>query len=221
VDLILIEGLPGSGKSTMAEMLCKATQANGIVSSWYLEESKDHPVHPVDFKYDRHKKNYPERCLNQWVKFISENNNYDHLFILEGSLFQSTVRLMQEGNNEELIADYYGECQRILSSVQPKLIYLRPGNAETHIEWTMEHRGEEWTTKVAEYLEKTPFCSEQQWQGKNCMVSFWSDYAQICDSLVAQTSMPYHTFKAGHGCFEAQFNKVINHATSEKWFNKL
>jgi hypothetical protein len=221
VELILIEGLPGSGKSTLAEMLCNAAHVNGIRSSWYLEQSKVHPIHPVDFKYDSHSRNFPERCLKQWARFVSENKNNDHLFIFEGSLFQSTVRLMLEGKNNELIADYYSECQLILSSVNPKLIYLRAVDAKTHIEWTMEYRGEEWTTKVAEYLEKTPYCTEQQWQGENCMVSFWSDYAQLCDSLVVRTSMPYHTIYAGYGNFESQFNKAISHVNRENWFNKF
>jgi hypothetical protein len=219
VELILIEGLPGSGKSAMAEKICEAAQVSGINSSWYLEESKVHPVHPADFKHDRHDKNYPERCLKQWAKFVSEKNHQDRLFIIEGSLFQSTVRLMLEGKNKELIADYYSECQLILSSVHPKLIYLRPIDARTHIEWTMEHRGEEWTSKVAEYLEKTPYCSEQQWQGEKCMVSFWSEYVQLCDSLISQTSMTYHTINAGYGNFESQFNKAMSHVNSEKWLS--
>lgn len=220
MDLILIEGLPGSGKSTMAEMLCKATQANGIRSSWYLEESKDHPVHPVDIKHDKYNKNYPDLCLSQWAKFVSENKDSDQLFILEGSLFQSTVRFMLEGKNQELISDYYSECQSILSSINPKLIYLRPTNAETHVDWVMEHRGEEWSSKVAKYLEKSPYCYENQWQGKACMASFWSNYAHLCDLLIEQTSMPYHTIHAGNGYFDSQYNKAISHANSESWFNK-
>lgn len=221
VDLILIEGLPGSGKSTMAEMLCEAAKANGVRSSWYLEQSKDHPVHPVDIKSDKHNKYFPERCLKQWARFVSENKNNEHLFIFEGSLFQSTVRFMLEGKNKELISDYYSECQLILSSVHPKLIYLRPVDVENHIYWTMDNRGEEWTYKVAEYLEKTPYCSERKWQGKNGMISFWSEYAQVCDALIVQTRMPYQAINAGYGNFETQLKNVISHAKSEGWLNKV
>ncbi|MEH6652230.1 MAG: hypothetical protein V7707_19580 [Motiliproteus sp.] len=209
MNLILIEGLPGSGKSTMAEMLCDAALDDGIASSWYLEQSKDHHVHPIDFKHDKYSKDFPERCLKRWGSFVSANKDNDHLFIFEGSLFQSTVRFMLEGNNKEHISEYYNECQSILSKLSSKLIYLRPTDVGSHIDWTMKHRGDEWTGKVTEYLEKTPYCADRQWQGENCMKSYWSDYAQLCDLLVVQTRMPCHRIKAGFGGFESQFNEAI------------
>ncbi|MDN3650360.1 hypothetical protein QWZ13_15745 [Reinekea marina] len=209
MDLLLIEGLPGSGKSTLAKQLYDGAQVDGVGSSWYLEESADHPIHPAFIKHDKYKKTFPELCLKQWAKFVSDNKGSDHLFIFEGSLFQSTVRFMLEGRNQKLVADYYSECQRILADVNPKLIYLRPSNVESHIEWVMEHRGEKWSLKVAEYLEKTPYCFEQQWNGKECMVSFWSNYAQLCDLLIEQTRMPYQTINAGNGYFDSQYSEEL------------
>ncbi|EAR10089.1 hypothetical protein MED297_08371 [Reinekea sp. MED297] len=200
----------------MAETLFKAAQARGVQSSWYLEESTDHPVHPVELKKSKYSTDFPERCLRKWSSFIADNKDKEHLFILEGSLFQSTVRFMLEGKNEELVADYYKACQSILSAVHPKLIYLRPVDAKAHIEWVMAYRGEEWTTKVAEYLEKTPYCADKHWQGENGLLSFWCKYALLCDSLAVQTSIPYHTVNAGFGYFERQFDEAMSHIRSEK-----
>ena len=220
MDLILIEGLPGSGKSTMAELLCESALRHGIRSSWHLEQAKDHPIRPPCIKSEKHEEVYPKLCLNQWRKFVSENEDNNQTFIFEGTLFQSTVRFMLEGNQEELVLEYYKECQSILSNIPSKLIYLRPTNAAEHIDWTMNHRGEEWTSKVAEYLEKTPYCKGRQWKGENCMLSFWAVYAQLCDTLVSQTNMPYHIIEAGNDHFEFQFGKAMNYINFEKWFNK-
>lgn len=162
LNLLLIEGVPGSGKSSLAEMLCEAAHSVGVSASWYLEESKDHPIHPHNGSRGQ---TIPERYLRQWDEFVSSNISSDHLFIIEGSLFQSSIRFMLEQGNEEVISQYFISCQSLLSSASPRLIYLRPPEIESHIDWIMAHRGEEWSNKVTKYLEKTPFCLSRVWHG--------------------------------------------------------
>ncbi|MBL4794474.1 MAG: hypothetical protein JKY24_02970 [Pseudomonadales bacterium] len=84
----------------------------------------------------------------------------------------------------------------------------------------MNHRGEEWTSKVTEYLEKTPYCKVRQWKGEKCFLSFWAVYAQLCDTLVSHTNMPYHIIEAGNNHFEFQLGNAMNYINFEKWLNK-
>jgi hypothetical protein len=217
LDLILIEGVPGSGKSTLAEMLYDAANSIGINASWHLEESRDHPVHNHKERPDRA---LPEYYLGQWEKFILSNGSLDHLFIIEGSLFQSNVRFMMEDSNEELIPSYFSRCESLLAQVSPKLIYLRPAEISQHIDWVMEHRGEEWSEKVSRYIENTPFCSSRHWQGASCMRDFWSYYANICDFLVSQTTIPSHTINCGMGSFKNQFKEAFDYINLDQGLNK-
>jgi hypothetical protein len=48
MKLVIIERVPRSDKSTLAETLCDAVIASDINVSWFLEESKCHPVHPFN-----------------------------------------------------------------------------------------------------------------------------------------------------------------------------
>lgn len=215
MNLILIEGIPGSGKSTLAEMLCDAALSRGESASWYLEESKDHPVHPHNGEHS------PEYFLKQWKIFISSNIASDHLFILEGSLFQSTVRFMMEGNDEAAISEYFMQCQALLPKATSKLIYLRPPELLPHIDWVINHRGREWTRKVTKYLEGTSFCSSREWKGNSCMRDFWFYYANLCDSLVSETRFASRTIKSGVGYFEDQFRQALAYTNLGRGLNKL
>jgi hypothetical protein len=196
-------------------MLFEVALKNGESASWYLEESKDHPVHPHVGDHS------PEYFLKQWDIFISSNITRNHLFILEGSLFQSTVRFMMEENNEQQISKYYLQCQALIAKVSPKLIYLRPPELLPHIDWVMNHRGEEWTRKVTEYLENTSFCSSREWSGKSCMRNFWSQYANLCDSLVSKTRFSSYTIKSGIEYYESQFQEALVYTNLSQGPNNL
>lgn len=208
MNLILIEGVAGSGKSTLAEKLHIAALENNISASWYLEESKDHPVHPHNGKRTCLS---PEYFLNQWENFISSNFSRNHLFILEGSFFQSTIRFMMVQNNERDISAYFKKCQSILAGASPKLIYLRPSEISPHIDWIMTKREEVWTEKVSKYLENTPFFSNSKSKGKYCMREFWSSYASLCDSLVSEAVISSKIIKSGLGSFENQLNEALRY----------
>lgn len=206
--LILIEGVPGSGKSTLAETLCKVALSSGINASWYLEESRDHPVHP---HVDKSGKNLTEYYLQQWKNFISVNTGRDHLFILEGSLFQSTVRFMLEAGCESIIHEYFIQCQCLFSSIPVNLVYLRPEDIRSHINWISELRGAQWAGKVSKYLEGTLIAKDHGWHHGNCMNEFWYYYAGVCDSLVENTTIPNQTITSGMGCFESQLTTALDY----------
>lgn len=216
--LIFIEGVPGSGKSTLAETLCNEAFSSGVNASWYLEESRDHPVHP---HIERNGKNLTEYYLRQWKNFISENASRDHLFILEGSLFQSTIRFMIEADSESIIPEYYTQCQLLLSNISSDLIYLRPTDIRPHIDWISSIRGVEWTKKVTNYLEGTLFCKKRGWSGENCMAEFWSYYADYCDFLVKNTTVSSQTIASGKGNFESQLTSALAFTKLDQQLNKL
>jgi len=208
VRVILIEGVPGSGKTTLAKFLCEKALARGLTANWYPEGSANHPVHPHT---DRTGKNLTEYYLQQWRQFICANTEKSEILILEGSLFQSTIRFMIEADNETVIAQYFKQCQLILCTVPTNLIYLRPPDIRSHIDWTSSIRGSDWTDKVKNYLENTAFCKNRGWSGTLGMTEFWCYYADYCDALVNSTRIPNRTITSGNGYFESRLLAALNY----------
>jgi hypothetical protein len=102
MHLIFIERVPDSGKSTLAKKICVAAVRVGYDAKWYLEESKNHPVHPATWRILKSQPNFAEACLRSWSNFVEQYQKRNTLHILEGSAFQSTVRFMMEHKQASL-----------------------------------------------------------------------------------------------------------------------
>jgi adenylate kinase family enzyme len=72
MQLLLIEGVPGSGKTTTAKETCRHLSSIGIRANWYLEESVKHPVHPRSITKLRDAPDFMESCLKQWGLFVDQ-----------------------------------------------------------------------------------------------------------------------------------------------------
>ncbi|MDM0078782.1 hypothetical protein QTH90_30550 [Variovorax sp. J2P1-59] len=208
VRLVLIEGLPGTGKSTLARGLCEVIRSNGLEANWYLEEEADHPVHPATFRQARNEPAFAKRCLDSWHHFVERVGTSGGLHLLEGSALQSTVRFMME-QGHATVDEYFQRFIEIIKPLSPGLIYLCPDNALEHSRRVSAHRGADWSCKVSTYLQETPYSTARNWKGELGMHSFWSDYAARCNELVKRDGMPILTLTAEPGDARSQLSESI------------
>ena len=180
--LLFIEGIPGSGKSTTAELLNNALVASGVDATWYREENKEHPVHPREIRNHKHRNTYPTLCLESWRDFVKKESASNTLHIMEGSAFQSTVRHMMEYERKNIM-EYFNEFIKAVAPMNPALIYLRPTNALELSRLISKQRGKKWTTLVSEYETNVPYSVTNNLVGIEGMHVFWQKYAELCDTL--------------------------------------
>jgi hypothetical protein len=206
--VLSIEGIPGPGKSTMAEKICAKAKACGINAKWYLEEAHDHPLRPQPLPRPRSGPELARCFLSSARGFVAEEMGSQTLHILEGTAFQSTVRFLMEEEHDDM-ENYFHAFEEIFLSLSPILIYLRPYDARSHLRFISDYRGEWWTTKVAHYLEKTSYCSNRRLLGVHGMHEFWSRYATLCDSLVKRIRMPQITVNVIPGEWDRHLSEAL------------
>ena len=181
---MLVEGLPGSGKTSAARHLARALRTRGLPAALIRELEPDHPVIPRSVMKLASREDYAEVCLARWSAFVDAGRG-EEVAVIEGCAFQSTARFLYANRVPyDAIHAYWESCEKIIAPLAPRLVYLyQPDPAGFMKRRTLVRRGVEWTEKVAGYAQGTPRSLAHDWQGADGMVAFWRDYRVLCDEL--------------------------------------
>ncbi len=192
--VILIEGLPGSGKTSLAEWLSVRIEDEGVSASWIPELQRDHPV--IDRRTMRTAKTrgYADRCVKRWEAFAktAQALGKPGVVILEGCLFQSTVRFLIEYERpDHEINAYLPRVEGCLAPLRPHLIYLTQTDVAAYLKGEIVRRkGEEIVSRIATYSATTPFSVGRGLRGSAALVSLYTSYRRVCDGLVRRSRLP-------------------------------
>jgi hypothetical protein len=187
-QLWLIEGLPGSGKTSAAERLNALCAMDGLSSRWWLEESKDHPVLPAVLRKKAKEPGFSDLCVQAFRDFIRTETG---VLILEGSAFQNSIRFMfANARSEAEISDYLAAWADAVCAVRPRLLMFEVRAPEDHYaNFLAARRGAAWMEKLIAYVESTPVAEQCGWRGFDGFVQFWADYQQLC--LACAKALPW------------------------------
>lgn len=209
--MILIEGLPGTGKTTLAGRLQRALAARGVAASWWREEEIDHPITPRTLRRTAAQPGFAERCIRQWIRFASQRREGAELPILEGTAFQSTIRFMLEHelSREEILA-YVRAFDAAVTPADARLVYLAPDDARAFaVHFVHPARGAEWVSKVSAHLAGTPFCRRRGWSGAEGMIEFWMAYRELCEEALAALRLPVLRLGVGPAHWPEAHERVL------------
>ena len=137
--LILIEGLPGAGKSSATVYLGQTLEAQGIACRWYLEQDEGHPIDCVNLKL----KDLQEKLPPLWEAFVARARQGEAVTIMESRLWQNTAlfMLMAEFPVEEIM-QLHQRVWQALEPLSPVLLYLYQEDVEGALGCLCAARGE-------------------------------------------------------------------------------
>lgn len=190
----MIEGLPGSGKTSLAEWLCSCLIKKGDRAVWFREEQKDHPVISRSTRQTASIPGYARRCAGQWRSFIDSILAHHPFgtYILEGCFFQSTVRFLLEYEHPAGEADaYLAETEAALGAVSACLIHLTQPDPDAYLRNDfLRRKGSSIVERIAFHTESTPYAQTRGISGLEALVRLYSEYALLCRRLLIQSNLP-------------------------------
>lgn len=149
--LIIIDGMPGSGKSTAGRMISERLNDLRIPNKFYHELDDNHPLRI----YDKEFTSFANLDEAEWftakveqifTDFVNDRSVKDEITIMESYVFQNTIGFaFNMQMDEQKLLDLSKKIQAILSRLDPVLIYYYQVNVEQSWRWICNIRGPEFT----------------------------------------------------------------------------
>lgn len=150
-NLIIVEGLPGSGKSTTAEMIASELRIRGEKVICVDEGAAVHPADYADYDFPDF---VTERMmiLEKWKSF-TETAALDTVYIFNCVLLQNPMcgTMMRFGMDETDSQKYITEIAEIIKPLSPVILYIDTPDARASVDSVLDERGDGWLNAVIDY----------------------------------------------------------------------
>jgi hypothetical protein len=188
-QILFIDGLPGSGKSTAAEAVGSSVSDSRV----FLESAPNHPllvgtpdqmgaafagiqeIHSAD--------SFAAAALARLQSFL-EGAADDVLYVFESHPIQSTVRVLFQLNAPQTTTlQFWSDLQDRLDVVQPRLIYFRERDPLQALQEINRKRGPVWERYLVEAFEQSPWMKARVLSGIDGAYQMFVAYADLVDQL--------------------------------------
>lgn len=194
--LILIEGVPCSGKSATAEHLMIDLSACGIPCNCFFEWAENNPIF-IGKMEDLSEiiattKSREQNVLQQWKNFTKRAKQQETVNIIESRFWQTdAMYLYLSGHSEHEISESNHRVISVLAELNPVLIYLAPKDIEQLHRQITKKKNEKWRESGREGSWKqwgNHVYERQQWfttrlLNSKAMARFFNEWASIADRL--------------------------------------
>jgi len=177
--------MPGTGKSTVSQFIHLQLQANNRPSYWCHEEIASHPV-LLFYEPERHVSwsEYSEEVVRHWQSYTHGLHGQDHVAVLDAGLLQNHVRsLLIFDCDRNVILDLVGRIERVIASLDPVLIYLKPEDVERNFRDVVEARGRRILDLWIEAHDQYPYTRNAKAAGYAGFLAFWEEFDEISDRV--------------------------------------
>jgi hypothetical protein len=189
--LILVEGCPGSGKSSTAQFLCRQLQRAGHECRWYYEEEQPHPVAAT--KGVHHAKGFREfgrSTLRRWRDFVARARRSKEIHIVESHFFQDVVTPLHRVNVKPTrIAKLVDRMAEFCEPLQPALLYFHQPDYAAAMRRLLDERGPRIEDLYIRRAETSPYGKRRGLQGFEGLVQSWMDARQVMEERFGELDL--------------------------------
>jgi hypothetical protein len=209
-NILFIDGLPGSGKSTAAEAVGGYLSTSRV----FTETAPNHPLLVAapdrmgaafaDIHEIHSADSFAAAALGRLQSFL-ESAGYDVLYVFESHPIQSTVRvLFQLDAPQTTILQFWSDLQDRLAFVQPRLIYFQESNPLQAFKEILRMRGPTWESYLIETFAQSPWMQARTLSGVEGADQMLVEYADLIDQLADLWRFPMLKLPARPENYEAR-----------------
>ncbi|PKU92163.1 hypothetical protein CQR46_0243 [Bifidobacterium pseudolongum subsp. globosum] len=150
--LIIVEGLPGTGKSTTASLIARELRERGHTVVCVDEGDPNHPADLPDYDIFDDFADERTHILARWRSFV-EHADPHTIYVFNCLLLQNPMceTMMRFDMDEAASRAYIGQIARIIRPLHPLVVYLDRTDVRSTVDAVLAERGEGWLNAVIDY----------------------------------------------------------------------
>jgi len=205
--IVLIEGIPGSGKSTFARFLANQFERNGYGCRLLLETTYEHPI--MELTSYEHYTMFLEAFEARWASFL-QAPAHEEVVVMESSFLQSPiVHLLHLDVDRDVIRSLIVRVSELLRAEDCRLIYFYQQDAPAAIDRMLAIRGRDFLDRKHEEYKEMPYFAKREEMGPDSHIAFFLDYAALANDIVPRVSIPHVMIENSAGAYDRYREQVM------------
>jgi len=186
--LIFVDGIAGSGKSTIGQRLYRVLHLNGYPAEFYHEFYRPHPVLQVEAVEVGE---WVEQTLSKWETFCQQLDRSSAVAIVDGVLFQCGIGALLECDaGEDAIHDYISRVENLVKPLRPVFIHLYQQDVSAALRQVYDLRPVAWKRRVETMLDDTAYGRATQLTGFDLYLDYNRTLRRCSDAVFERLAQP-------------------------------
>jgi hypothetical protein len=190
--LILIEGMIGAGKSTMAERLAARLAEDGCDVRAFNESAGDHPIRSRQVDLLRSVVPAPDDSYDaaQWNALADRCARGSQTVIVESMFLQNTVMPhFIDDQPTEVVREVFDDIAARMASTAPLLVYLRPLDVMAAVRRVHDQRGEPWSSRNHAFVTACRWARRRGLAGERAVIDLYRAWEPLVDELLVKAEI--------------------------------
>jgi len=204
--LILIDGIAGSGKSTISQRLYRTIHLNGHPVEFYHEFYRPHPVLQVEAETVS---GWAGRSLEKWRQFVHHRSAQDAIAIMDGAVFQCGVgELLEQDADDQTITDYVHAVAEIIKPLGAAMINLYQRDLDAALTEVYTQRPRAWRNRVETQFSNSAYGRNRSLRGFDVYLDFNRSLHRLSESLFLDFNPPKLAFDNSNRQWDIHFDRI-------------
>jgi thymidylate kinase len=205
--LIIVEGVMGSGKSTISKMIAQRLRQHHYKSKLVPESFREHPVsvtrtltHWHQILVEHTIESFIAQSQQNWQAFVTTALQTPTIAVFDGQFFHGDMTSLFIANaSRTQLVQYSNNVAEIIQPLRPVFIYLYQDDIAKGLERTVAIRSKSWLRRQIEWKVDSPYCAERGYRDTTGWIQLYRDFRSLTDELYACLAMPKIAIENGEG----------------------